>query len=188
MDTHPALLDFVTSPEVVWTAAPAFGYVPAAAGDAPGGRAADGVAHRLRSAGRRAVARQPALPPGLPQLSDRLRDRRGARHRPRRRAAALPRQGRVAAGRRRDRLRAPRGALPAHRRGRVRARRPGGGAHVRCEGGNRALPRVERVHALRQPQARPSRATSSSTRSPRRVRNDFMELWRPRRILPVAAR
>jgi hypothetical protein len=28
MDTHPALLDFVTSPEVVWTAAPEFGYVP----------------------------------------------------------------------------------------------------------------------------------------------------------------
>jgi hypothetical protein len=28
MDTHPALLNFVTSPEVVWTVAPTFGYVP----------------------------------------------------------------------------------------------------------------------------------------------------------------
>jgi hypothetical protein len=37
MDTHPALLDFVTTDEVVWTAAQAFGYVPLLPGTIPEG-------------------------------------------------------------------------------------------------------------------------------------------------------
>jgi hypothetical protein len=37
MDTHPALLDFVTTPEVVATVAPSFGYVPLLPGTIPEG-------------------------------------------------------------------------------------------------------------------------------------------------------
>ena len=37
MDTHPSLLDFITSPEVVATAAPTFGYIPALPGTIPEG-------------------------------------------------------------------------------------------------------------------------------------------------------
>jgi hypothetical protein len=35
MDTHPALLDFVTSDEVIWAVAPVFGYVPLLPGTIP---------------------------------------------------------------------------------------------------------------------------------------------------------
>ena len=37
MDTHPSLLDFITSPEVVATVAPTFGYVPPLPGTIPEG-------------------------------------------------------------------------------------------------------------------------------------------------------
>jgi hypothetical protein len=37
MDTHPALLDFVTTDEVVWAVAPVFGYVPLLPGTIPEG-------------------------------------------------------------------------------------------------------------------------------------------------------
>ena len=154
MDTHPALLDFVTSPEVVWTAAPAFGYVPLLPATLPEGvrlmesrtdfdPQADGpwrgsqlyhLDYHSSPTVYVIVAVRDIDPDDGP----------------------LHFLGKAASQRVADAIGYGRRGVPYRLTDEVVYQHvdPGGGAHVRCEGRDRALPRVERVHALRQPQAR----------------------------------